>query len=392
MCRCSINLYRRADPQGDDECNAAFVSPDIQDVHVSLDEYFPTPLVELPGLAAYLGLGRVLIKDEASRFGLQAFKALGASYAVYRFIKDQFAQEGRAVPEAKDFYRRTALLPPGRFTFCTATDGNHGRGVAWVARKLRQHAAIYMPKNTVLARIKSIIAEGAKVTIIDGHYDEAVEQAAKDAAEFGWQIISDTSWPGYVDIPRWIMAGYLTMFREIDETIGDKLKIDAVIVQGGVGALAAAASWHYNTEYKSRPVKLIAVEPTAAACLLASINSPEGEPRSIDGEFNTIMAGLNCGTPSPVAWPLIKQGFDAFMTVSDEQCIEAMLTYYYPRGDDPRLISGESGAAGLAALLSLCKKNILMDIRKKLGIDTSSTILLLNTEGDTDPESFAKLT
>jgi diaminopropionate ammonia-lyase len=391
MHRISYNPHRPTGLHVDAETTAAFTSPDIQAVHLSLEEYCPTPLIELPGLAARLGLGRVLVKDEAHRFGLKAFKALGASYAVSRLIKEQFAAEGRFVALAKDFYRQTDLIRPGQFTFCTATDGNHGRGVAWVARKLRQHAVIYMPKNSAVARINNILGEGAKVTVIDGPYDDAVRQAAHDAETNGWTIISDTSWPGYECIPRWIMAGYLTMFREIHDVLTKADRIDAVLVQGGVGTLAAAASWYYNIENPTHSIRLIAVEPVTAACLKASIDSPGGEPRSIHGESNTIMAGLNCGTPSPTAWPLIKQGFAAFMTVSDDICIRAMRTFHYPYAADPRIISGESGAAGLAGLLSLCEDTTMSAVRDKLGLGRTATILLLNTEGDTDPESFGRL-
>jgi len=390
MPRISFNPYGQTKLQIDADTSAAFAGADIQAVHSSLEEYRPTPLVELPGLAARLGLGRVLVKDEAHRFGLKAFKALGASYAVYRLINEQFAAAGGIMPRPEDFYRQPEVVPPGQFTFCTATDGNHGRGVAWVARKLRQRAVIYMPKNSAVARINAILGEGARVNVIDGSYDDAVKLAAHDAETNGWTIVSDTSWPGYDRIPRWIMAGYLTLFREIHNALSANDRIDAVLVQGGVGALAAVAAWYYNVEYPAHKTKLIAVEPTTAACLMASIEAPGGELQSV-GTGQTIMAGLNCGTPSPVAWPLIKKGFAAFMTVADDACIRAMRTFYYPHNADPRIIAGESGAAGLAALWSLCEDAAMSDARKKLKLDDSSTVLLLNTEGDTDPESFARL-
>jgi diaminopropionate ammonia-lyase len=295
---------------------------------------------------------------------------------------------GDRLPDAACFYLSTDSLRPGRFTFCTATDGNHGRGVAWTARKLRQRSVIFMPKGTVPARIQSIESEGADVRIVNGSYDDAVKVAAQEAEKHAWQMISDTSWPGYTDIPRWINAGYTTIFREIQDMEGSYGDIDVVVIQAGVGALAAAAAWHYNKVLPPAQIKLIAVEPIVAACLLESVRSANGRRTEVEGSPNTIMAGLNCGTPSLVAWPLVKLGFDLFMTVSDDYAIRAMRTYYDPSGDDPRVVSGESGAAGLAALMALSEDTAASGVREKLGITPDSTILLLNTEGDTDPVMF----
>ena len=281
------------------------------------------------------------------------------------------------------------MVEPGRLTFCTATDGNHGRGVAWTARRLGQKATIFVPRDTVSARIDAIAAEGAVVTVVDGTYDDAVVAAARAAEKNGWQIISDTSWPGYTEIPCWVMAGYLTLFREVNQTDGAD-RVDVVIVQGGVGALAAAAGWYYRQERMRSDIRLVVVEPVESDCLLESVLSG-GQPAATRGDQQTIMAGLNCGQPSPVAWPLVRDSFDLFLSIPDESCVNAMRTYYHPDGSDPPVVSGESGAAGLAALLDICRYDSLTAVRERLDLTPGSTILLLNTEGDTDPVLFSKV-
>lgn len=327
----------------------------------------------------------LLVKDESHRFGLNAFKALGSTYAVYQFIKKYLEASSLDCPAPEQFYRELNL-PKETFTFCTATDGNHGRGVAWVARQLKQKAITYMPKETVPARIENIRKEGAEVVVVDGSYDDAVARCTKDAHARGWQIISDTGWPGYEQIPRWIQAGYLTMFEEIHAATSNC--VDVVFVQAGVGALAAAAAWYYNIIYPKPHPKLVSVEPLTADCVMQSIQSESGEPMTIEGDPASIMAGLNCGTPSPIAWPFVKQGFDLFMTITDDAGREAMRTFYRPVGDDPRIISGESGAAGLAALTTLVNDPAFVTAREFLHLDATSRVLLINTEGDTDPLGF----
>jgi len=391
MSRYVVNQFRQINPDWPDDICAEFENDDIYDVHKSLPEYNPTPLINLPNLANDLGVKQILVKDEAHRFGLQAFKALGATYAIYRFLKNIIENEGGKVPTPIDFYHDPNFIESGRFTFCTATDGNHGRGVAWTSRKLNQNAVIYMPKNTVQARIKNIESEGAKVIVVDGSYDDAVALSKREAEKNGWQIISDTSWPGYEEIPRWIAAGYTTIFKEIHDNPEFDDSIDIVFVQAGVGALASTLAWYYNRAYKRNPVKIISVEPDSAGCLLESVQSSKGEPLKIGGDPNSLMAGLNCGTPSDAAWPFIRQGIDLFLTIPDDYAIKAMRRYYYPCGNDPRIISGESGSAGLAALIAICEDIDLFQAKREVGFDSNSRILLLNTEGDTDTQSFEYL-
>ncbi len=382
-----LNRFHQIRPSWDGSITDPFLVPDITPLHRSIDGYAPTPLIELPSLAERLGVKRILVKDESHRFGLKAFKALGASYAAYRFVREYLESKGRRCPEASEFYRQGGVLGPSEFTYCTATDGNHGRGVAWTARQLGQQAVIYMPAGSVTARVENIRREGARVVLVDGTYDDAVRQCAHDARTEGWQVISDTSWPGYEQISRWIMAGYLTLFREIEEVLPDA-KVDCVIIQGGVGALAGTAAWYIRQSSPWPEAKLVSVEPVEAACLLESIDSPTGEPVQSKGRQDSIMAGLNCGYPSPAAWPLIKPAFDLFLAVLDAACVRAMRQYFYPVDSDPRIISGESGAAGLAALMSLMQDKAFETSRKQVRLGPESTVLLVNTEGDTDPAGF----
>ncbi len=391
VCRHLLNHQRDLSPVWADPWSPLFGDDEVQVLHRSLPEYIPTPTVTLPNLSLALGNGDVWVKDESQRFGLKAFKALGASYAVFRFIMEYCEANGRSCPPADRFFRDDSPVAPNTLTFCTATDGNHGRGVAWVARKLQQRAVIYMPHHSATARIENIRAEGAEVIVVDGDYDCAVRTAASNAERNGWQVISDTSWPGYENIPRWIMAGYTTMMREMHESSNPLPIPDVVFVQGGVGALAAAVAWYYNQPTLSARPKIVAVEPVSAACLLESIESPHGEPIQSSGRQDSIMAGLNCGTPSLVAWPLIKSGIALFLSITDDWCLRAMRTFYHPVGGDPRLVSGESGAAGLAALLAFTESKSLSSARVVLGLNRNSRVLLFNTEGDTDPAGFREI-
>ncbi|MBU0982323.1 MAG: diaminopropionate ammonia-lyase [candidate division Zixibacteria bacterium] len=387
MSRIVINPYRVPRPMISRVIDTVFRSQSIPAVHRSLPEYAPTPLVSLPSLAARLGIGRLLVKDESYRFGLAAFKALGSTYAVYRLVCGWETESGRPEPRPETFYSEEPVLSPGTVTLCTATDGNHGRGVAWTARKLQQNAVIYMPANTVPARIASIRREGAEVVVVNGNYDNAVTRAAHDAAANGWHVISDTSWEGYENIPRHIMAGYTTTFAEIDEQLSPDDRLDVVLVQGGVGALAAAASWYYRRSDATRRPHLISVEPDDADCLLESIRSGDGKPVTTTGNTDSIMAGLNCGTPSPTAWPLIRDGFDVFMSLDDDACRRAVRMYHTPLGDDFPIASGESGAAGLAGLVVLAGESVGQGMRERIGLTPDRTVLVLNTEGVTDPVS-----
>jgi len=399
MCQYSFNPYREKNVTLENDEHEIFYDPKIFAFHRSLDDYSPTPVASLPNLAGRLGLKDIRIKDESHRFGLKAFKALGASYAIYRFLEKELSTREGRFSNPEQFWERVQNQKIGNFTFCTASDGNHGRGVAWTARKLNQRAVVYMPENTVPARIDNIRREGAEVFVIDGNYDKAVVTAAENAQKYNWQIISDTSYSGYMEIPAWIMAGYMTIFKEL-ETVSGNIDIssdknvfnpDFVFIQAGVGALAAAASVYYTTGYKEKRPCLIGVEPLGADCLLESVRFGCGDIRTARRGPESIMAGLNCQTPSLLAWKYIKKAMDIFVAIPDSYAIDAVKTFYYPYKNDPVIVSGESGAAGLGALLALMKSPQMADARDKLRIGNESSVLLINTEGDTDPENFKRI-
>jgi diaminopropionate ammonia-lyase len=322
--------------------------------HRALPGYAPTRLVEAPELASDWGVGSVRLKFEEERFGLPAFKFLGVSWAAQRLLGD----------------------PPhgGDIELVAATDGNHGRAVARVASMSGLGATILVPVGTARPRIEAIEGEGATVEVIDGSYDDAVRRSAAMAGPRRL-VLSDTSWPGYEEVPGWVIEGYATIFHEIDEQ-GEGAQIDLAIVPIGVGALAAAAVRHL-----AGGARLVGVEPTAAACMLQSVRA--GQITEVPGPHGSIMAGLNAGLPSMVAWPLVSAGFDVFCAAEDELAVEGMR-----RLAKLGLAAGEcsGGALGAAARL-------LADpaARKALDVNADTTVLVLLTEGVTDPEAYDRL-
>ncbi|MBP8041176.1 MAG: diaminopropionate ammonia-lyase [Bacteroidales bacterium] len=389
MCEFLKNPFYREVPQWTNQENA-FINEDILNFHRLLEGYEPTPVHSLNGLAKKLGIGSVYVKDESFRFGVKAFKPLGASYTIFRFLKSKWEDSYASEFTVSDFKNHEKMAALGAFTFCAATDGNHGRAVAWTARILKQNAVIYMPANTVASRIKNIESEGARVVLIDGTFDECVSRADADAKANGWIIISDTAYPGYMFYPQFIMAGYSTIFREMDGivTMPSSCKADIVILQAGVGGLAAAGTWYMTHKYgKNRP-RIICLEPTRADAFMESVKN--GKPTHSKQDYNSIMAGLNCGV-SLLAWDYISQGANYMLTVSDTYAEKAMRQYYYPEGNDPQIISGESGASGMAGLLALCEEEKFSTLRNELGMNSKTSVLLINSEGDTDPVNFKKV-
>ena len=321
--------------------------------HQGLPGYEPTPLVDVPELAAECGVGRVWLKFERERFGLPAFKLLGVSWAAQRLLGDPPHAEG--------------------LELVCATDGNHGRAVARVARMRGLDATVLVPAGTARARIDAIASEGAAVEVVDGSYDDAVRLSA-ELADDRRLVLSDTSWPGYEDVPGWVIEGYSTIFREVDEQAG--AEVDAAFVPIGVGALAAAAARHLGGR-----ARLAGVEPGAAACMLESARA--GEITEVPGPHGSIMAGLNAGLPSYVAWPLVSRGFDLFCAADDQVAVEGTRRLA-ALGLEVGECSG--GAAGAAARL-------LADdgARDALAVGPGSSVLVLLTEGVTDPEAYARI-
>ncbi len=363
-----------------------------RDFHRSFPEYKETPLHSLEALANSLGIAGLFVKDESFRFGLKAFKVLGASYAVARHLSKRLGIDISHLDS-------TRLASPetrkeiGDVTFVTATDGNHGRGVAWIARQLGQKAVVYMPKGTSPTRLENIRAEGANASIIEGNYDDAVRLSAQGAREHGWVVVQDTAWQGYEEIPTWIMQGYGTIAAEAMEQLGRMgiKKPTHVFLQAGVGSFAAAIQGYFADRFGSeRPITAI-VEPVPADCLYRSAIANDGKPRIVTGEMTTIMAGLACGEPNPIAWELLRDYSDVFFSCPDWVAAKGMRMLGNPLKDDPRVISGESGAVTTGLLAALMKNDDLEDARAALGLDRNSRVLLISTEGDTDPMRYRSI-
>ncbi|MFG2123654.1 diaminopropionate ammonia-lyase [Streptomyces sp. NPDC048710] len=342
---------------------------EVRGFHFSLPDYAPTRLTEVPSLAAELEVGRVFVKDESSRLGLPAFKALGASWAIHRALAER-AANGR---------------DPGPVTLVTATDGNHGRAVARMAHRLGQHAHVFVPQGVHPQAVAAIVAEQAKVTEVPGPYDEAVRLAAEEAAAPDAVLVQDTAWPGYEQIPGWIVEGYSTLCAEIDEQLaaeGVRAGPDLVSIPVGVGSLAQAVVTHYRSRPSGHASALLSVEPESAACVLESLTL--GVPVSVT-TGDTTMAGLNCGTPSSIAWPYLHGGLDAAVAVADADSARAA-------GDLAALgiSSGPCGAASLAGLRAALTGVDAEERRTALGLGPSSVVVLLSTEGTAaNPHSSA---
>jgi len=350
-------------------------------VHRRLPEYRPSPLRTLPAVAERLGLAALHLKDESGRLGLPAYKVLGAAWATWRVLERRFGWGLDSWASVADLRASLAGLPSLRLV--SATDGNHGRGVARMARWLGLAAEIFVPEGTAAARIAAIAGEGARVVGGQGTYDAAVEQAAAVRGE-DVLLLQDHGWPGYEEIPGWVAEGYETIFLEADRQLVEagSPPPDLVLVQIGVGTLASAAVRHFRRDgLDPRPV-LVGVEPTGAACALVSIEA--GRPVMIEaGAHSSIMAGLNCGTPSSAAWPDLRAGIDAYLAVEDDQARTAMRELAAAG-----IVAGESGAAGLAGLLELMGPAHAA-ARAALGITSRTRVLLLSTEGATDPLGYA---
>ena len=349
------------------------------DFHRRLPEYAATPLVDAPGLAGALGVGRVWVKDESWRLGLPAFKILGASWAVYRALEQRSGGIGEW-GDVEELRGRLAPLLP--LTLAAATDGNHGRAVARMARMLGLGARIFVPADMAPARIEAIRSEGAEVVVVRGTYDEAVARSAEEA-DGRCLVISDTSWPGYEDVPRWVIDGYSTILWEVSDELGRRGEEGPTlaVVQIGVGAFAAAVTRHFRSPGVSPRPKILGTEPAGAACALASAGA--GDIVHVPGPHGSIMAGLNCGSPSVVAWPTISTGIDVFVAIEDDWAREAMRMLA-----GAGIVSGETGAAGLAGLLAVAQEE---GGRRTLGLAEEARVLIFNCEGATDPEAYGRI-
>ncbi|HSJ86912.1 MAG TPA: diaminopropionate ammonia-lyase [Anaerolineales bacterium] len=360
----------------------------IRRFHRQLPGYRMSPLKSLSNLAAKFGLGGIWVKDESARLDLQSFKVLGGSYAIYKLLQKRLGLEDQELSFA-DLTNGTMREKLGEITFAAATDGNHGRGVAWSAAQMGFKSVIYVHKLTSKDRIQAIEQSGARVVVVDGNYDDAVRQVSQDAKQNSWEVVSDTSWEGYEDIPKWVMQGYTTMLSEAQEQLAAQGRSQPthIFVQAGVGSLAAATIGFYHNLFGDS-IQTCVIEPTKAACLFRSAQAEDGLPHSVEGDLDTIMAGLACGEPNPIAWQILKDRAGYFATCPDYVAAMGMRVYGIPLKGDPVIISGESGAVTLGALRYIMRHSCANDLREQLGLGPDSHVLLINSEGNTSPDDF----
>lgn len=348
--------------------------------------YRPTELVALPGLARAAGIGQIWYKDEGTRFGLGSFKALGGAYAVFCFLADAIQRRTGTRPSSAEVMAGKHRDIVSKLTVCTATDGNHGRSVAWGAQMFGCPCIIYIHATVSEGRRAAIAKYGAEVRRIAGNYDDSVHQAAADAAAKGWQVISDTSYPGYKDVPKWVMQGYGVMVRELLEQLPATERPTHLFIQAGVGGLPAAiVAYLWQKLGRERP-QVVVVEPHVADCLYQT--ACNGKPTKASGNLDTLMAGLAAGEVSLIAWDILNPGANAFLTVPDSAAVAAMQALAEGVGGDRPLVGGEAGVGGLAGLLAAAAEPAR---RSALGLNNDSRVLIFGSEGDTDPELYRQL-
>lgn len=361
--------------------------------HESFPQYEKTPLVQLDRLASHLGLGGIFIKDESYRFGLNAFKVLGGSYAMACYIADKLMRDVSEM--TYDVLTSEKLRNDfGQAVFFTATDGNHGRGVAWAANKLGQKSVVYMPKGSTQTRLDNILKENARAEITEMNYDECVRRAAKEAGETeNGVVVQDTAWEGYEDIPTHIMQGYGTMASEAAEQLkaAGVARPTHIFVQAGVGSFAGAVQGYFANLFPESCPTTVVVEANAADCLYQGAAAGDGEPRAVYGDMQTIMAGLNCGEPNTISWEILKNNTAFFVSCPDWVSARGMRILGAPIKGDSQVISGESGAVSAGLIETILTDPAYGDLKTALKLGPDSKVLLFSTEGDTDPEQYKKI-
>lgn len=360
--------------------------------HESFGEYSRTPLQNLKELADHVGVGGIYLKDESYRFGLNAFKVLGGSFAMAQYMA------GKLDKDISELGYKTLISNEikeklGEMVFVTATDGNHGRGVAWTANQLQQKSVVYMPKGSSKTRVENIRKENSEVTVQDMNYDDCVRLAAKYAEEHNGVVIQDTAWEGYEDIPVWIMQGYGTMALEAIEQLNE-LGVNRpthIFIQAGVGSLAAGVQGVFASIYKDDCPTTTIVESNLADCLYRSAVAGDGVARSVGGDMQTIMAGLACGEANTIGWEILKNHSSMFVSCPDWVAAYGMRVLGSPLKNDPHVISGESGAVTTGLLVEIMKNDEYKELREKLNLNKDSKVLLFSTEGDTDPDKYRSI-
>ncbi|WP_417924745.1 diaminopropionate ammonia-lyase [Clostridium beijerinckii] len=383
-------------PKTDKEESVKFLNKEevskAKKFHESFLEYDETPLIDLKELAEKIGLGGIYLKDESYRFGLNAFKVLGGSFAMGRYLAEKLGEDIDDLPYEK-ITCKEVKDKLGDITFVTATDGNHGRGVAWTANRLKQKSVVFMPKGSSIKRLNNIKAEGAEASITELNYDDAVRLANKYAEEHNGVIIQDTAWKGYEKIPAWIMQGYGTMALEASEQLKalDVLKPTHIFVQAGVGSLAGAVQGFFASQYGDDCPKTVVVESNLADCYYKSAIANDGEARAVGGDMQTIMAGLACGEVNTIGFTILKNYSKAFISCPDWVAAKGMRILGNPLKGDTAVISGESGAVTTGALYEIMTNDEYKDLKEALELDENSKVLLFSTEGDTDPEKYREI-
>ena len=390
----STHIVEAVRDKNSPKANVDYLSSEVIDkvrnFHKSFDEYNVTPLHKLENLSKRLGLKGLYLKDESYRFGLNAFKVLGGSYAIGKYLADKL---GMDISQVSFEYLKSdeARKKLGEITFVTATDGNHGRGIAWAARQLGQKSVVYMPKGSSEIRLNNIRNEGAEASIIEGNYDDAVRLSNDMAKKNGWVVVQDTAWDGYEDIPTWIMQGYGTLIHEAMEQLEGYgvEKPTHIFLQAGVGSYAGAIQGYFASKFGDKRQTTIIVEPDEAPCLYNS--SLSGKREIVTGSMSTIMAGLACGEPNTISWEVLRDYSDCYIKCSDYVAELGMRILAKPIKKDPVIVSGESGAVTTGVISLLMTKEEYRGIREKLGLNKDSVVLLISTEGDTDPESYQNI-
>ena len=359
--------------------------------HQSFPQYTQTPLVNLSLLASVLGVKGIFVKDESYRFDLNAFKVLGGSYAIAKYIAKELGKDISEL-DYNTLVSAETKKRLGDITFYTATDGNHGRGVAWAANKLRQKSVVFMPAGSSRIRLQNILNEGSEASITELNYDDAVRLANKRASEDPrGVIVQDTAWEGYEEIPSWIMQGYGTMSLEalIQLKDGKVERPSHIFVQAGVGSLAGSVIGYFTNVFPDNPPVMTVVEASAADNLY--ISNLAGRLLGVKGNLSTLMAGLSCGEGSTISWDILKNHAHFFASAPNWVASRGMRLLAAPLKGDDKVVSGESGAVTAGLLYTLLHDREYDDFREALGLNADSNVLLFSTEGDTDPEKYCDI-
>ena len=379
-------------------CDIRFLNQQVADkataFHSSFPQYRPTPLRRLQALAGQMGVGEIFVKDESYRFGLNAFKVLGGSFAIGQYIAQRLGRDLSELPYS-------VMTSPevkrelGELTFVTATDGNHGRGVAWTANQLGQKSVVYMPKGSAPERLENIRKENSDASITDLRYDDTVRLAKQRAEQPNCVLVQDTSWDGYTEVPSWILQGYTTMANEVREELERQqqesqqlLAPTHIFLQAGVGSMPAALAGYFTNIYAQQKPIITVVEPNKADCIFRTAKAADGRLHFVTEGMNTIMAGLACGEPCPIAWEVLRGCADFFISFPDYAAAKGMRILSSPLPGDERIVSGESGASAFGCVMEILSNPALSSLREQLGIDSSSRLLFISTEGATDRENY----